>query len=88
MKIKYETQFEKDLKKLHDGKLFDKVKECINSIKESESIDAVPQAKKLKGHTSFYRIRLGRYRIGFELIGDEIVLTRILHRKDIYRYFP
>ncbi len=38
--------------------------------------------------TRYYRIRVGDYRIGVEVVGDEILFVRILHRKDIYRYFP
>ena len=35
-----------------------------------------------------HRIKMGNYRIGFEIINEELILTRILHRKTIYRYFP
>ena len=48
----------------------------------------IPRIKKLKGHDTFYRIKIGNYRIGFEMVNDELILTRILHRKEIYRYFP
>ncbi|NPA92437.1 MAG: type II toxin-antitoxin system RelE/ParE family toxin, partial [Chloroflexi bacterium] len=39
-------------------------------------------------YTSFYRIRLGDYRLGLEIEGDTVVFVRFLHRRDIYRYFP
>ncbi|MGA9351150.1 MAG: type II toxin-antitoxin system RelE/ParE family toxin [Anaerolineae bacterium] len=42
----------------------------------------------MKGYDTFYRIRLGDYRIGIEVLEDKVILVRILHRKDIYRYFP
>ena len=32
-----------------------------------------------------WRIRIGDYRIGYDIEGDKVVLLRILHRKDIYR---
>ena len=38
--------------------------------------------------TSYYRIRIGDYRIGIKGEGDVIVLMRVMHRKDIYRVFP
>ncbi|WP_202807006.1 type II toxin-antitoxin system RelE family toxin [Planktothrix agardhii] len=44
--------------------------------------------KKLQGYDTFYRIRLGNYRIGIELNEDTIIFTRFLHRKDIYKFFP
>ena len=43
---------------------------------------------KLSGHDAYYRIRVGDYRIGVEVAEDVIIFVRILHRKDIYRYFP
>lgn len=42
----------------------------------------------LKANKPFYRIRVGDYRIGFMLDNDILVFMRVLHRKDIYRYFP
>jgi mRNA interferase RelE/StbE len=31
---------------------------------------------------------LGDYRIGIEVLEDEVIFVRMLHRRDIYRYFP
>ena len=88
MLIQYEARFEKDLKKIQNIKLFKRIKECISLIKQADNLFEIPHSKKLKGHVSFYRIKLGDYRIGFEFLNDNVILTRILHRKDIYRYFP
>ena len=44
--------------------------------------------KKIKGYPGYYRARIGEYRVGFELRDDEIVVHRVLHRREIYRYFP
>ncbi len=51
-------------------------------------LSAIKSIKKLKGYDTFYRIRLGNYRIGLEMVEDVIIFARILHRKDVYRYFP
>lgn len=43
----------------------------------------------MKGHAGFYRIRIGDYRVGFELVNNnEILLILVAHRKDIYKRFP
>ncbi|MGA1264796.1 MAG: type II toxin-antitoxin system RelE family toxin, partial [Prochlorothrix sp.] len=53
-----------------------------------------PNLLKLKGYDTYYRIRVGDYRIGLEVLHQsdsgnlEIVFVRVLHRKEIYRYFP
>lgn len=46
-----------------------------------------PKAVKLKGEDNVWRIRVGDYRIVYEVIGDELVVwvVRIGDRKDIYR---
>ncbi|MFN7201715.1 MAG: type II toxin-antitoxin system RelE family toxin [Aphanizomenon sp.] len=33
-------------------------------------------------------MRVGNYRIGISVNNDLVTLVRILHRKEIYRYFP
>ena len=44
--------------------------------------------KKLKGAKNFYRVRMGSYRLGMIIKGEEVTLIRLLHRKDIYKFFP
>jgi len=44
------------------------------------------QSKKLKGE-DLYRIRIGVYRVIYEIIDDRLIITvvKVGHRKDIYR---
>ena len=41
--------------------------------------------KKLKGSRNEYRLRVGEYRVLFELVGRRIVVYTLGQRKDIYR---
>jgi mRNA interferase RelE/StbE len=41
--------------------------------------------KKLKGSKNEYRLRVGNYRVLFELVGKRIVVYTLGQRKDIYR---
>lgn len=88
MKITFEASFARDLKRIRDRQLLQRVQQAIESIKEAATIDAVIGMKKMQGHDTFYSLRLGDYRIGVEVIDDRVILVRFLHRKDIYRYFP
>ena len=88
MNVKFEAKLAKDLRAIKNPKLLDKIKEIINACKAANDLSELNQIKKLQGYDSFYRIRLGYYRIGIEVVDDEIIFTRFLHRKDIYRYFP
>ncbi|HLO85710.1 MAG TPA: type II toxin-antitoxin system RelE/ParE family toxin [Nostocaceae cyanobacterium] len=44
--------------------------------------------KKLKGEGNYYRLRVGDYRIGVVVTENTMIFVRVLHRKDIYRFFP
>ena len=44
-----------------------------------------PQAIKLTGMETMYRIRVGDYRIIYELDDDTIVVHYVRHRRDAYR---
>ncbi|MFM7717678.1 MAG: type II toxin-antitoxin system RelE family toxin [Microcystis sp.] len=44
--------------------------------------------KAIEGHPSYYRIRIGDYRIGIYVEENMIAFVRVLHRKEMYCYFP
>ena len=88
MRVKYEASFAKDLKIIREKILLDKVKSIIEQVKLADNIQNINKLKKLKGFDTFYRIKSGDYRIGIEIVNNEIIFTRFLHRREIYRYFP
>ncbi len=55
---------------------------------QAESLNELSNLKKLKGHSAAYRIKIKNYRVGFFVENDTVILSRILHRKEVYRYFP
>ena len=48
----------------------------------------LPETTKLKGDNPFHRVRVGNYRIIYEVNTDclLILILKIGHRKDIYRH--
>ncbi|MGI8501948.1 MAG: type II toxin-antitoxin system RelE family toxin [Hassallia sp.] len=81
--------FIKDLKALKSTLVYDSVKSLVfDEIPSHSSLDEIRNLKKLKDANNAYRIRVGDYRIGFLFEGETITFIRVLHRKDIYRYFP
>ncbi len=89
MKTTFLKSFAKDLKKLErNTKLLARVQEIILQVEAAESILTINNLKKLKSEGSYYRIRLGNYRIGLIIEDETVSLVRILHRREIYRYFP
>ncbi len=55
---------------------------------DADRMDEIRNLKKLRAEGNYYRIRLGDYRIGLTIEGDTVCFVRILHRSEIYRYFP
>jgi mRNA interferase RelE/StbE len=88
MKAVFEASFARDAKKIREKQILERVEQAINIVKNADTLQDIKALNKLSGYDSYYRIRLGDYRIGIEVSGDEIIFVRILHRKDIYRYFP
>lgn len=88
MEILFEESFHKDLLKIQDRKIRNKIIDIIHEVKLVENINQIKNIKKLQNHKTFYRIRIRDYRIGVEIVKDKVVFTRFLHRKDIYKYYP
>ena len=77
-----------NLRTIKDKNILTKLKDVIIQCKLAENVSSIKNIKKLQGYNTFYRIRMGEYRIGLELLNNELIFTRFLHRKEIYRYFP
>lgn len=90
MKIAFKNSFLKALQKVKDPVLRDAIFEVITNAENSETLSNIPNLKKLKGYTIYYRIRLGNYRIGLKWDNAEQTLYFVTfdHRKDIYKNFP
>lgn len=88
MIVRIEKSFAKDLKKIRNKLVEKKVAFCIEEAMEAQNIFAIKNIKDLKGSENFFRIRIGDYRIGVIADKQEIHFIRILHRKEIYRFFP
>lgn len=88
MKVLYEKSFLRDIKKVKNQKLLDNLSNAIVEIKSSVEIFSLANIKKLKGHPSAYRVKIGDFRLGFFYENNTAILTRFLNRKDIYKFFP
>ncbi len=89
MKTEFKKSFVKDLKKKsQEKKLLTRVKEVIQAVETTESLHEINNFKKLKTEGSYYRIRIGDYRIGLKIEEETVVFVRFLHRSEVYRYFP
>jgi len=88
MKVKYEASFLKDLKRLKRATTKIQVTSIIEEVKSVKDISGIANVKKMKGHNSAFRLRVGEYRLGFYKENDLVIFSRFMHRKDIYDSFP
>ena len=87
MKCIIKRSFEKDALKLSASVQKD-ISEIIAVIQKAKTLSELPNCKKLTGFKNAFRIKSGSYRIGFFFEDNTVELTRVLARKDMYRYFP
>ncbi|ELR96763.1 type II toxin-antitoxin system RelE/ParE family toxin [Gloeocapsa sp. PCC 73106] len=89
MKTEYFPTFVNDLKLLKGTQVYTKIKNlAFQDIIPSQNLRDIRNVKKLQGQENTYRIGVGDYRIGFFMISDTIIFSRVLHRQEFYRYFP
>ena len=88
MTVEFRASFTKDLETVRDVRLLHRVEKVLRTFERADSPADVPQLKRLQGHPHFFRIRIGHFRLGLRVEGNQAVCVRILHRREIYRYFP
>ncbi len=89
MNIEFRKSFARDLKRRkREKELLSQVQEAIQEVDNADSPTEITNLRKLKAAGNCYRIRIGDYRIGLSVEGDTVCFVRLLHRRDIYRYFP
>jgi mRNA interferase RelE/StbE len=87
--VKHTRTFYRELARL-PGRIRARVEEIAfgEAIREDPFLGE--RVEKLKGYRDYYKIRVGVYRVGLfiDKANRIIEFRRVLHRRDIYRYFP
>ena len=88
MKTKLKKKFLKQLASLPKD-----VRERIEvfvfgELPQLSSIAKSGKIEKMHGYKNYFKIRFGSYRVGLKLENDELIVQIVMHRKEIYRYFP
>ncbi len=77
--IEFKPRALKDLRAVDKGE----ARRLIEKIQLMEN-DLAGDAKRLTNFTPEYRLRVGSYRVLFEVEGEKVVIYRVRHRKDVY----
>jgi len=88
MQVDFTKHFARQLDRTRDEALRDKLRKTVRTVMEAGAVGDISGVKKLKGHPSAYRIRIGDYRIGLFIEDGKALFAAFEHRKDIYNRFP
>ena len=88
MQVEFLSKFSKDIDGISQKSVISNLHKLIRLFELSENLNKIPNLKKLVGHKSAYRVRIGDYRVGFFYENHKVLLARVVHRKDIYKVFP
>ena len=86
--MKYSVEFKKSAAKTLRKLPQSVQKRIIDKLSEIENSPPPSVETKLNGNIPFHRIRVGDYRIIYEIQNDILVIlvVKIGHRKDIYKH--
>ncbi len=88
MRVKYPKKFLKPLA-LVPSTIRPQIEKLVfEELPGLTSLTEQGHLEKMKGYTGFYKIRLGNYRVGLQLDDQVLIVQTVMHRKDIYKYFP
>jgi len=81
--IKFKSSAAKEFRKL-PPLIKERIREAVNQLTKNPRPSGVV---KLKGEDRLFRIRIGEYRIVYEIDDSAklVLVTRVRHRKDVYR---
>lgn len=82
-RIEFTTAAAKELRKLDPGIR----RRILSGIAELEQDPRPAGCKKLAGESTAWRIRVGDYRILYEVVDNLLVVTviRVAHRREVYK---
>jgi mRNA interferase RelE/StbE len=88
LKVRFKQSFARDLRTLEDKALLGRVRALIENVEKAESLGDMAGLRKLRGGGAYYCARVGDYRVGLAVEEEAVVFVRVLHRREVYRYFP
>jgi len=88
MEVAFTKTFSKQIDALRDESLKLRLAQVVQNVMLTNTLQDIVNLKKMKGHPTAYRIKIGDYRIGLFFEEGSIIFAYMAHRKDIYNHFP
>ncbi len=88
MEVKYSKKFLKQLAAVPSD-IQSKIESFVfDELVSTSSIYEMGKVEKMKGYDGFYKVRFGNYRLGLVLENEIITVKAVMHRREIYKFFP
>jgi len=52
------------------------------------AVSGLGKVEKMQGYDQFYKVRFGHYRLGLIVENNVVTVKTVMHRKEIYKFFP
>ena len=88
MKTEYRKKFLTDLARIPSGRREAIENFVFKEVPQLESLGSSGKIERMKGYESCYKARFGPYRVALSMENEIVMFERVLHRKEIYRFFP
>ncbi|ATG89582.1 type II toxin-antitoxin system RelE family toxin [Methylomonas koyamae] len=88
MQIEYRKKFLKQLAEL-PASIRPKIEQFVfEDLIKANSVFELGKVEKMQGYDGFYKVRFGDYRVGLIIKDDLVAVATVMHRKEIYKFFP
>lgn len=88
MKVEYSRKFLKELAAVPSD-IRSKIESFVfEELVSTSSIYEMGKVEKMKGYDGFYKVRFGNYRLGLVVANEMITVKTVMHRREIYKFFP
>ena len=88
MNVRFKRRFLKELAKVPASPRKEVETFVFEKLPAAKTLSELENLEAMKGYHGFYKVRFGDWRLGLRFEKDTLSVERILHRKEIYRYFP
>ena len=88
MEVAFTKVFSKQIDAINNEALKSRLARAVQNVISAKTLQDIANLKKMKGHPTAYRIKIGDYRVGLFFEEGVIVFAYLAHRKDIYNKFP
>lgn len=89
MNVEFDKSFLKSISKIKDNTVLKRLEKIILQFESASSLESIPNCKKMVGYETYFRVKFGDYRVGFEKIDNSTIRFIIVdHRQNIYKKYP